>query len=208
MNNIKLGLYPLAVLLMASCVTINVYFPAAAAQQAADEIVNEVLNQGNMNRKPQEEPNSTTEAVKPDTSYQQNINTSVILVNILDFIVPLAQAGANLAINTPKILSLRSQLKQQHSHIEPYLNKGNMGYADNGLIKIRTTAGLNIKHKSTMKKLVNTSNSILSNLYHEIAKANAHPEWKSDIQKMFAKTWISQMRSGWMYYSGGVWKKK
>lgn len=39
---------PVASLLLASCVTINIYFPAAAAEKAADKIIDEVwqLKQG------------------------------------------------------------------------------------------------------------------------------------------------------------------
>lgn len=34
---------PLAVTLLSACVTINIYFPAAAAEKAADKIIDEVL---------------------------------------------------------------------------------------------------------------------------------------------------------------------
>ncbi len=36
------GLAALAMLLAAGCVTINIYFPAAAAEKAADRIIDEV----------------------------------------------------------------------------------------------------------------------------------------------------------------------
>lgn len=41
-------LLPASALLLASCVTINIYFPAAAAEKAADKIIDEVwqLKQG------------------------------------------------------------------------------------------------------------------------------------------------------------------
>lgn len=34
---------PLAVFALSACVTINIYFPAAAAEKAADKIIDEVL---------------------------------------------------------------------------------------------------------------------------------------------------------------------
>ena len=37
-------------LLMAACVTINVYFPAAAAEKAADQIIDAVTGGGSANR--------------------------------------------------------------------------------------------------------------------------------------------------------------
>jgi uncharacterized protein len=209
MKNIKLASFPFTFLFIASCVTINVYFPAAAAQEAAHKIVNEVLKQDTNNNQPdsQQQPDNKKE-IQPDTSlhhsnYQQNIASYFI-----DLIIPSAYAGANMSINTAKIRSIRNQLKQQHNKLVPFFNKGNIGYSDEGLIRIRHTNGLNIKQKSTLKKQLNTNNATLSSLYTEIAKANAHPEWKADIQKTFAKTWISQMQGGWMYFSAGQWKKK
>ncbi|MFK5984701.1 MAG: DUF1318 domain-containing protein [Pseudomonadota bacterium] len=211
MKNTKYTIFPLVLLLLASCVTINVYFPAAAAQQAAQEIVDEVLKQNNQPGVQQQQQQQQQEKSNPNTSMLPGLShgsENSLLIYILDFVFPVAHAGANMSINTPKIRSLRNQLKQQHNRLVAFFNKGNIGYADNGLIKTRNTNGLNIKQKSTMKKLLNTANGILSNLYSEIAKANGHPEWKADIQNTFAKTWISQIQAGWMYFSGGQWKKK
>ncbi len=206
MKNIKYTFYPFFMLLIASCVTINVYFPAAAAQEAAQEIVDEVL-------KNKETQQQIKNSLDPKTSMRPSKENSAkpysLAINLMDFVFPVAHAaGANLSINTPKINALRNQLKQTHNRLVPYFNKGNIGYADNGLIKIQHNNGLNIKQKSTMKKLLNTANNTLSNLYSEIAKENGHPEWKGDIQRTFARTWIKQIQGGWMYYQNGQWKKK
>lgn len=207
MKNIKLALSPFALFAIVSCVTINVYFPAAAAQEAADKIVNEVLNQGaykeNIPATPKQPDNKNSDSSLNQVNQKQNF-----ALKILNFIIPAAHAGANMSIQSPKIRSLRNQLKQHHSRLVPYFNQGNIGYSGKGLIKVRNTNGLNIKQKSTMKKLLSTANASLSSLYSEIAKANGHPEWKNDIQQTFAKTWVSQMQPGWMYFSGGQWKKK
>ncbi len=211
MKNIKLALSPFAILLIVSCVTINVYFPAAAAQEAAQEIVNEVLKQNEQpeNKQPSsQQQQKIKEPTNPDRSSHHSHHRLTFADKLLDFVIPVAHAAANISINTPKIRSLRNKLKQQHGKLTTYFNKGSIGYSDNGLIKIRNSSGLNIRQKSTMKKLVNSTNGILTSLYSEIAKENGHPEWKADIQKTFAKTWISEMQGGWMYYSGGKWKKK
>ncbi len=42
--NIRTGIW-LAALLLPACVTINVYFPAAAAERAADRIIDEVYGE-------------------------------------------------------------------------------------------------------------------------------------------------------------------
>ena len=52
---------PLAAFALSACVTINIYFPAAAAEKAADMIIDEVWK----NQKPaQSTPNPTQPAVK------------------------------------------------------------------------------------------------------------------------------------------------
>ena len=56
-------------LMLASCVTINIYFPAAAAEKAAEKIVDEVWQiKGDANKatepKPESEPKSAP--AKPD----------------------------------------------------------------------------------------------------------------------------------------------
>lgn len=44
---------PLAGVVLSACVTINIYFPAAAAEKAADKIIGEVWETGNSNMSPQ-----------------------------------------------------------------------------------------------------------------------------------------------------------
>ena len=62
-NRLVLGVSAAAIL--SACVTINIYFPAAAAEKAADKIIDEVwqLKQGQQGTK----PNTKSEA-KPDTN--------------------------------------------------------------------------------------------------------------------------------------------
>ena len=54
---------PLVGLIMAGCVTINIYFPAAAAEKAADKIIDEVW-QLQKDAKPAKPPVENKEGVK------------------------------------------------------------------------------------------------------------------------------------------------
>jgi hypothetical protein len=54
---------PLIGLIMAGCVTINIYFPAAAAEKAADKIIDEVW-QLQKDAKPANSPAEKKEGVK------------------------------------------------------------------------------------------------------------------------------------------------
>lgn len=51
---------------LSACVTINIYFPAAAAEKAADKIIEEVWQLEDGKTKPAEIPETTPKA-KPET---------------------------------------------------------------------------------------------------------------------------------------------
>ena len=53
----KLLSFTLGTLLLAGCVTINIYFPAAAAEKAADRIIDEVWQLQPPAAQPQPNPN-------------------------------------------------------------------------------------------------------------------------------------------------------
>ncbi|MCP3849217.1 MAG: YdbL family protein [Gammaproteobacteria bacterium] len=194
-----------------SCVTINIYFPAAAAEKVAEQIVNDVLNSGE---------EGAEQKVKPEIDNNQSLNGNSsepliyfgqrALLAVVDFIIPAAEAGqADLSINSPKIKSIRSSMEKRQSKLRPYYNSGAVGFTNNGLIANVSNAGLSVKQKSTVKKLVRSENKDRKALYSEIARANGHPEWETDIQKTFSKTWINNISAGWMYQNkSGQWNKK
>ncbi len=210
----QLHQYLLALLLalsVVSCVTINIYFPAAAAEKAAEKIVDQVLNTGvSPEIKPSaDEPASEQKNDDNSQSYYLSPSRKVIL-SITDFFIPLAQAGqANLNIDSPAIRAIQSRMEKRQLKLRPFYNSGAIGFTNNGLIAIANASVLSLKQKSIAKKLVSAENRDRMNLYREIAKANGHPEWQADIQKTFAKTWIRKISPGWMYQTAsGQWKKK
>ena len=191
-----------------SCVTINIYFPAAAAEEAAEKIVDEVLNLDAMKNKP--EPQSFNEGQYKKLSLEINLNNQSILVSMIDFFIPTAQASqADISIETAKIRSLRNSMGKRQSKLLSFYQSGAIGFTNNGLIAITGVQRLSAKQKSTANKLIKAENSDRKKLYKEIANANGHPEWQSDIQKTFSHTWINKISSGWMYQtSSGKWQKK
>ena len=54
---------------LSACVTINIYFPAAAAEKAADKIIEEVWQLEDGKTKPAKTPETTPKA-KPETKSQ------------------------------------------------------------------------------------------------------------------------------------------
>lgn len=70
MNKIRMNKNIALVILLAglsSCVTINIYFPAAAAEKAADKIIDEVWQLEDGKNMPAETPESATETKPTET---------------------------------------------------------------------------------------------------------------------------------------------
>lgn len=195
-----------------SCVTINIYFPAAAAEEAAEKIVDEVLNIDTDEAKPepqsfyQSKPNNFT----LEKNFNNTFNNNTFIISIIDLFIPVAHAAqANISIETAKIRSIRNSMGKRQAKLRPFYQSGAIGFTNNGLIAITGVKGLSAKQKSTANKLIKAENNDRNKLYKEIANANGHPEWQSDIQKTFSHTWINKISAGWMYQtSSGKWQKK
>ena len=187
-------------LLGTACVTINVYFPAAAAENAADKIIQKVY--GEDSSKPQPEK----------TDPQSNlirISTSVI-ASIGNLIIPAAQAQQpDINISTPAINKSTAMMRTRHQQLSPYYDSGAVGMENNGLITIKDDKSIPLKDRNKVKKLVADENRDRNMLYTELAKANGHPEWENEIRKTFARRWIANAPRGWWYKdASGRWQQK
>jgi uncharacterized protein YdbL (DUF1318 family) len=198
---IKLAL----ILLLSACVTVNVYFPAAAAEQAADKIIDKVTGQQPGAAQPQEAP----------TSYVPSHEPSVLVAAVghaLEMLIPAAQAqaGANLDISSPEIRAVTGSMQQRFGQLEKYFASGVVGLTSDGLIEVRDQNAVPLAERATVKRLVAEDNADRKTLYAEIAKANGHPEWEADIRKTFARRWVERgAKTGWYYQdSGGGWVQK
>ncbi len=185
-----------------SCVTINIYFPAAAVEKAADKIVEEVWGEkeGIQPEKPE------TGKEEPQSLINQWINFTLTAVGPGE---AFAQE-TDINVTTPTIRALKESIKQRAESIMPYMDNGNVGLSNEGLLVIRSKEGLNLKEKAELTRLVKAENSDRNALYAEIAQANNFsPDKVSDIKGIFAKSWIKQARAGWWVQNpGGEWSKK
>lgn len=77
-----------------------------------------------------------------------------------------------------------------------------------GRITLRDQKLVPLKDRNAVKGLVSKENGDRDALYAEIARANGHPEWESEIRQTFARRWVANARSGWYYMDGGSWKQK
>jgi uncharacterized protein YdbL (DUF1318 family) len=191
----------LATMLVAACVTINVYFPAAAADKAADQVIKDI----------------TGASATPPTSYfaPADGETNFLVAALgatLDTLVPAAQAQSAEALNvsSPSITRITASMGQRFGELRKFFESGAIGLTKDGNVDVRDLNAVGLADRATAKRLVSEDNADRAQLYAEIAKANNHPEWEADIRKSFAKRWVATgAQPGWYYQDdSGAWKQK
>jgi uncharacterized protein len=205
----RLARITLASLVVSACVTINVYFPAAAAEKAADQIIDAVTGAvGGANRP------TATPATPPTGNFRHKEDNLLVMAagKLLYAIVPAAQAqdAANLDISTPEIRAITASMNARFGQLRKFFDSGAIGLTQSGLIELRDAASVALPDRAVVNRLVTEDNKDRETLYTEIAKANGHPEWAADIRKTFARRWVERGASpGWYYQNAaGAWVKK
>ena len=185
---------------LTACVTINVYFPAAAAEKAADRIIDEVW--GEDARPAGEEPSSR--APGPAVGALAHA-----LAGALGWLVPAAHAqGADIDISSPAIERVQGSMQARHASLAPLYASGAVGLTDDGLVAVRDAKAVPLASRQSVNRLVADENRDRDALYREIARANGHPEWEAEIRSTFARRWIDRAQAGWWYRRAGAWRQK
>ena len=187
----------LSAALISACVTVNIYFPAAAVERAAEQIVKETWGG----------PSEPAKAPPKPQSYNRLPSLRTVS---LTFVSEAQAQEADINVSNPAIRALKDSIKQRAGAIKPFMDRGNIGIGQDGLLTIRTTDGLNLKERAEAQQLVEAENRDREALYAEIAKANGIPkENVPRIKAIFAKSWIEQAQSGWWIQDGsGSWRRK
>ncbi|NII10400.1 YdbL family protein [Oleiagrimonas sp. C23AA] len=197
------GLMALVAVSLIGCVTINVYFPEAAAKKAADQFIGSVLSE-QATAQPQDQKDA-------DKSQQQQPPGNQPSASVFDLLIPAAHAASpNLRIHTPAIDKLHDAMKQRfQQHLKSWLNDGAVGFTQDGMVAVRDAGKVPLSQRAALKSTVAAENRDRQALYREIANANGHPDWQSDIRSTFAQLWIKKAQSGWYYRdASGHWKRK
>ncbi len=181
-----------AIVALAACVTINVYFPEAAAERAADRFIQDVIG----------EDERQSSAIPPAGG--GGLRFSGLL---------MASAYAqspDINIDTPQVQSIKERMAERHrNHLAEWFNAGAIGLTRRGLVEIRDRSAVSLADRRNLERIVSEENSDRNAVYREIAVANGHPEWESDVRETFARQWISNARSGWYYQTAdGEWTRK
>ncbi|MEW8050458.1 MAG: YdbL family protein [Candidatus Thiodiazotropha sp.] len=203
--------YPFMALSLVACVTINIYFPAAAAEEAARTIVRDVL--GEEAKSDQDKSAPKEKSNKDDQQSLQEILQSTFsntLGGILDFMVPTAQAATpNIDIDSPAIRKLRASMSSRQSGLAAHYRAGALGFTNNGLVAVRDLKLIPLRERNKVKKMVADENGDRKALYAEIARANGQPQWEKNIRDTFSRVWVEEAPKGYWYQDGkGNWRQK
>lgn len=190
---------PLGAALLTACVTINVYFPAAEAKEAAREFVEKVIGD--------EAP------AQPEKPVDKPRGQSAMLQRVdLWSLVGIGSAYAqspDITIRTPAIQAIQSRMAARFdAQLRAGFDAGALGFAGDGTIVVRDAGKLPLKDRVAVNAAVAEDNRDRKAVYREVAVANGHPEWEDRIREVFARQWIDSARSGWWYQNGGTWKQK
>ncbi|MFO1466537.1 MAG: YdbL family protein [Steroidobacteraceae bacterium] len=212
--------YGLLAATLAACVTINVYFPAAAAEKAADRIIGDVIGKaaGAATQDTSASPSGSDKprdpgSASPDSSSNPaprgTARIAVALDRVLRLVVAPAQAAApDLDVSSAAIRQITDAMKSRHAQLAHYYDSGAIGYTADGMVEVRDANAIPLAERNSVRKSVADENRDRSSLYAEIAKANGHPEWAADIRATFAKRWVANAKPGWYYNDGSGWKQK
>lgn len=185
----------MALMVTAACVTINVYFPAAAAEKAADRIIDDVWKTP---AKPE------VDAGKPISSLPARF-----AIAMLEAVIPAAQAQQpNIDISSPEVQRVKASMEARFSSLKSFYDSGAIGLTGDGLVSVREASAVPLAQRNTVKSLVAEENNDRSTLYREIAIANGQPQWAGQIQSVFAQRWVAKAQAGWWYQDAGGWKQK
>src|ERR1043166_9381190 len=184
------------IFLVSACVTVNIYFPAAAVERAAEQIVKETWGGPDQ---PAPKP--------PPQSRLRSLDEPIAR---LGFASEAYAQEPDINISNPAIRALKDSIKQRADSLKTYMDRGNVGITRDGLLALRSTEGLSLKERAEIQQLIEAENRDREALYLEIAKANnLSPDTVPKIKQIFARTWIDQARPGWWTQdTQGNWRKK
>jgi len=186
-------------LLLTACVTINIYFPAAAAEKIADEIIQDIQTL---------EPNKPQSSVSPQRALPTwQVSIYQFVDQAISVVISSAHAEANLSVDSADIRRITAEMRARFVELNPFYDQGVLAIQADGLLT--TKGNVSLKDRNKLNKLIAAENADRYKLYQAIADANGHPEWAGQIKSTFAQRWITNAQPGWWYQTAnGSWKQK
>ena len=99
----------------------------------------------------------------------------------------------NIRIQTSATEAIRSRM-QAALQGQPgrLFDSGAVGFTNDGMVAMRDAAKVPLSQRAQANATVADENRDRAALYREVASANGHPEWESQIRATFAKGWIEK----------------
>ncbi len=192
----------LAVLaIIAGCVTVNIYFPAAQVEKTAEKFVDDVYQE-------KTEPPKQVPTEKPQSLNERSTYHSI--ARLARFGPAQAFAEEATTVSNATIRGLKDQIGQRHKELLPFYRQGQVGIDKDGFLDVRETGGLGLPQVAALKRLVNADNAARRQLYEEVAKAlNLKPNQVPQVRQIFAKQWRDKAEAGWAVQAdNGQWGRK
>lgn len=183
------------ILVLFSCITVNIYFPEAAVQKTAEEIVDEIRG----------------EKVDKKEEKKEAIREKAVVSSSTPFsLVPGLYAQQETTVSSPKIRALKESLKARFPELVPFFNQGRLGEKLDGYLDIRSEEGLTLQQRAQLRRLAKDEDADRSALYAEVASALGIDAGQIDrVAKIFGQNWIEKARPGWWIQAeDGSWIKK
>ena len=191
-----------ALVTLIGCVTINVYFPEAAAQKAADQFIGTVLD----NAVPAAN-DVPSKPAKPPAKPQGQPSAM-----LLDLLIPAAAAAdaPNLRVQTASTTLIQQRMQARfRKSMATSFDAGALGFTHDGMVALRDASKVPLSDRAEINAALGDENNDRAELYREIAAANGHPEWEPQVRAAFAQGWIERAHPGWYYQdASGQWQRK
>jgi uncharacterized protein YdbL (DUF1318 family) len=190
-----------ALSLLAACVTVNIYFPAAQVEKTAEKIVEDVYQE-------KQEPPKQAPTEKPQSMNERGIFSHI--ARLARFGPASVHAEEATTVSNAAIRGLKDQIGQRHRELLPYYQQGQVGINRDGFLEVRGTSGLGLQQVASLKRLVDADNAARRQLYEEVAKAlNLKPEQVPQVRQIFSKQWRDKAEAGWAIQGDdGQWRRK
>ncbi len=188
----------LVVMALAACVTVNIYFPAAEVQKAAEEIVKQVRGSEAAPESPEGK----------DESQQPGPGPVSYLIRICP--VSTAFAAQELTVSNATIRQIKARMQQRYGQLKPFFQRGVIGENAKGYLVIKDQGAVDLRSRALVKRLVEAENRDRKALYAAVAQALKIPASQiARVERIFAGQWQKSAPKGsWIEQQPGKWVRK
>lgn len=197
-------------LIVAGCVTINLYFPEKEVEDLAQKIEQQVQEQAEAGEAGTNEATPPEQAPAPAGKGSSGGPLS-LLDRLLGVTPAYAQAVPEPEVTNPAIRKIIDSRASRLADVNGYKSKGVIGENNRGALEVRDLDALSdLRARAEVQKLVRAENTDREQLYKEIAAAkNIELSQLDKIRETYAETLRQNARPGdWIQLPDGSWKQK